>query len=203
MATQDFKGTISFPAGGALTGVSTAAEINTGTEAAKAIAPDQLAASSPTVVKLTLSGGQLTFPASQSASADANTLDDYEEGTWTPVLSFGGLSVGITYANRGGIYTKIGKQVTVTMIMELSSKGTSVGQVAITGLPFAVNAAYYAPVALLTLAVSFANQMMGYVIANSAVIGIYESTEAGAVTALTDTDFANNSYVYLSITYLV
>ena len=30
-------------------------------------------------------------------TAAANTLDDYEEGTWTPVLSFGGGSTGITY----------------------------------------------------------------------------------------------------------
>jgi hypothetical protein len=30
------------------------------------------------------SGAGITFPAAQSASSDANTLDDYEEGTWTP-----------------------------------------------------------------------------------------------------------------------
>ena len=49
----------------------------------------------------------ITFPATQVASADANTLDDYEEGTWTPTLtSFGGTGLAAT-----GYYTKIGRVV--------------------------------------------------------------------------------------------
>jgi len=53
------------------------------------------------------SGAGITFPASQSASTDANTLDDYEEGTWTPILaSFGGTGLAAT-----GYYTKIGRVV--------------------------------------------------------------------------------------------
>ena len=36
----------------------------------------------------TSNGSGITFPATQSASTNANTLDDYEEGTWTPVLTF-------------------------------------------------------------------------------------------------------------------
>jgi hypothetical protein len=52
------------------------------------------------------SGSGITFPASQSASSDANTLDDYEEGTWTPTDGSGaGLSFTNVYAN----YTKIGR----------------------------------------------------------------------------------------------
>ena len=46
------------------------------------------------------SGTGITFPATQSASSNANTLDDYEEGTWTPTVTFGGASVGITYNQR-------------------------------------------------------------------------------------------------------
>ena len=54
------------------------------------------------------SGAGITFPATQSASTDANTLDDYEEGTWTPTDASGaGLTVSITYAT----YTKIGNTV--------------------------------------------------------------------------------------------
>lgn len=49
------------------------------------------------------------FPATQSASADANTLDDYEEGTWTPTLtSFGG-----TGLSASGTYIKVGRIVTI------------------------------------------------------------------------------------------
>jgi hypothetical protein len=53
------------------------------------------------------SGSGITFPATASASSDANTLDDYEEGTWTPTLtSFGGTNLVAT-----GYYTKIGRIV--------------------------------------------------------------------------------------------
>ena len=53
------------------------------------------------------SGAGITFPATASASSDANTLDDYEEGTWTPTLtSFGGTNLAAT-----GYYTKIGRIV--------------------------------------------------------------------------------------------
>ena len=65
-------------------------------------------------------------------------LDDYEEGTWTPVLTFGGCSTGITYSNRGGNYTKIGRQVTLNFMIELSSKGSSTGDAVVGGLPYTI-----------------------------------------------------------------
>ncbi|KKL95613.1 hypothetical protein LCGC14_1852840, partial [marine sediment metagenome] len=91
-----------------------------------------------TIPTIDLTGGQLKFPASQSASADANTLDDYEEGTWTPDLQFGGLKVGITYDVQVGWYRKVGDKVTCNCYIDLSSKGSSVGIVNVFGLPFTV-----------------------------------------------------------------
>jgi hypothetical protein len=82
-------------------------------------------------------GKGVTFPASQSASSDANTLDDYAEGTWTPGVSFGGASVGVTYNTQTGRYTKMGRLVWVEFNVVLTSKGSSVGSAAVTGLPFA------------------------------------------------------------------
>ena len=52
------------------------------------------------------SGAGITFPASQSASSDANTLDDYEEGTWTPT---DGSGAGLSFTNVEATYTKIGR----------------------------------------------------------------------------------------------
>lgn len=91
-----------------------------------------------------LSNGQLQFPASQNASANANTLDDYEEGTWTPTATFqtpGNLSV--VYSTRTGSYTKVGRLVTVEMIIVTSTFTftTSSGVFQITGLPFTVTGA--------------------------------------------------------------
>ena len=76
------------------------------------------------------SGSGITFPATQSASSDANTLDDYEEGTWTP--SVGG---NATYTAQRGTYTKIGRQVVALFDIQISTIGTgSASQ--ISGLPF-------------------------------------------------------------------
>jgi hypothetical protein len=85
------------------------------------------------------SGVGITFPATQSASSDANTLDDYEEGTWTPTLVFGSGSTGITYTTRTGRYTKIGNYVFATGFVELSNKGSSTGDATFTGLPFSAD----------------------------------------------------------------
>jgi hypothetical protein len=75
------------------------------------------------------------FPAAAVASADVNTLDDYEEGTWTPVVSFGGASVGIT-GTFSGTYTKVGNVVTICYILGFTSKGTSTGTMKVAGVPF-------------------------------------------------------------------
>lgn len=85
-------------------------------------------------------GGQLAFPATQNASSDSNTLDDYEEGTFTPEVTFatpGDLSV--TYSIQGGRYTKIGRLVTIqiTIVTSVFTHTTASGNMQITGLPFA------------------------------------------------------------------
>lgn len=81
--------------------------------------------------------GQLRFPATQNASADANTLDDYEEGTFTPAFS----AVGATfsYATQYGSYTKIGNRVFVTIRLALNTSGNTLAgaTLTLTGLPFA------------------------------------------------------------------
>ena len=81
------------------------------------------------------SGAGITFPATQSASTDANTLDDYEEGTWTPVITLGGGS--ITYT-ASGHYTKVGRMVTVTGTFMTSAASSPSGVPYITGLPFTI-----------------------------------------------------------------
>jgi hypothetical protein len=58
------------------------------------------------------SGAGITFPATQDPSSNANTLDDYEEGAWTPGQG-GGLTVVGTFSSAGR-YVKIGRVVTIT-----------------------------------------------------------------------------------------
>lgn len=84
-------------------------------------------------------GGQVAFPATQNASAGANTLDDYEEGTWTPVLSNtvpGDMSVA--YTTQIGTYVKIGQTVNCSLTIVTSSFtwSTTSGAWSVTGIPF-------------------------------------------------------------------
>ena len=63
-------------------------------------------------------------------TAATNTLDDYEEGTWTPAIS------GLTLSSVGGSYTKIGNKVFFTFDIEASSATATSGDLKIGGLPF-------------------------------------------------------------------
>ena len=84
------------------------------------------------------SGSGITFPATQSASSDANTLDDYEEGTWTPTISNtpGGGTGSPTYATQSGYYTKIGKLVTCYANVGWNKNTMSGGNIRLSGVPF-------------------------------------------------------------------
>ena len=59
------------------------------------------------------SGFGITFPGTQVASTDANTLDDYEEGTWTPVYTGASGSAGTAAYSSSGAYIKVGNLVTL------------------------------------------------------------------------------------------
>jgi len=93
--------------------------------------------SNPTTISVggatpSASGAGITFPATQSASSNANTLDDYEEGTWTPV---DGSGASLSFTALDARYTKIGRMVQCfAQITYPSTANTS--PAAISGLPF-------------------------------------------------------------------
>ena len=100
-----------------------------------------IVASSKTAQTFALQGGTLSsgtgiaFPATQSASSNANTLDDYEEGTWTPNQG-AGLTVIGTFSSDGN-YTKVGRIVTIRGIVfgGTSVAASSSGRIS-SNLPF-------------------------------------------------------------------
>jgi hypothetical protein len=63
-------------------------------------------------------------------------LDDYEEGTWTPVATVSGFTTSIS--SLSGVYTKVGRKVTVRMQVNLSSVGRPTTYSEFSGLPFSV-----------------------------------------------------------------
>ena len=105
-----------------------------------------------TATKLTVSdsginiNGDITFSsASQgiclgvTSNTDANTLDDYEEGTWTPDFRGTSGSVGsaATNATKFGKYTKVGNLVTIVVQGYFTNLGSWSGNFEVQGLPFA------------------------------------------------------------------
>lgn len=85
-----------------------------------------------------LPAGQLSFPATPNPSADVNTLDDYQEGTFTPTI-YGETTAGVnSYISQVGTYTKIGNRVFFELYVRLNALDTILsGNVAVGGLPFA------------------------------------------------------------------
>ena len=124
----------------------------------------------------TANGVGVAFPATQVASSDANTLDDYEEGTWTPTDA-SGASLSITFNNA--TYTKIGRQVFVrcsTIVYPVTANGSSAS---IGGLPF-TNAAGESASSALVSANAFANRAL--VVSSASTIFIYATASSSAST---------------------
>jgi hypothetical protein len=88
-----------------------------------------------------LAGGGLKFPPTQIPSADPNTLDDYEEGTWTPNVTNTGYTY--TYSNQTGTYTKVGRKVTLSWRVAVTARsGSAGGGLPVVALPFTPSASF-------------------------------------------------------------
>ena len=138
-------------------------------------------------------------------TGSANKLDDYEEGTWTPVIAFGGNSVSAAYDNSvRGNYTKVGNLVTVTVRMVLTSKGSSTGSATVRGLPFTAtsNAASTSGGCIGDVAgLTFANQLLLRIGDSTTFMEVQEVTEGGSLSALTNSNFTDSTRLSWSATY--
>ena len=81
-----------------------------------------------------LSAGGLTF---NGDTAAANALDDYEEGSWTPVFQGTGSNPTVSYTIQVGRYVKVGTVITVSCRLRTASVTGGSGNLLIGGLPFA------------------------------------------------------------------
>jgi hypothetical protein len=142
-------------------------------------------------------------------SGSANTLGDYEEGTFSPVFQTGGNTNGITHSISSGTYTKVGNRVICNGFAVMSGKdGASLtgGNVTIGGLPFTIandNNAYAAG-AMSLRAVTFDDIPLLATVINTTNLDLREITDsAGDQTHLTDGNIASNSYIIFTIAYRV
>ena len=151
------------------------------------------------------SGAGISFPATQSASTDANTLDDYEEGTATATITTTSGSITLNASFNTIKYTKIGRAVHITGVLFVDSVSAPGGAATITGLPFANGSAKsnVAGVCIfaVTLAVTATTAIQGR-IEDSATGIILEKFTAGASTSIVG-DIQAGTQFKLNATYFV
>lgn len=151
--------------------------------------------------------GQIKFPATQNPSTDANTLDDYEEKVFSPLpsITFGGASVGMTFASQTARYTKIGRLCFFEIDLTLSAKGSSTGVAAINNLPFTAAAAPAAtiPIRVNAMASGVGDTLLAGNIGNGATTMRLDKYSAGSVVQLTEADFTATSRIVATGFYTV
>ena len=155
---------------------------------------------------LQLSSG-ITFPATAVDATDANTLDDYEEGTWTPAWVFstsGSATISITAAH----YVKIGKIVIASCQIGTSALSSPTGDATLAGLPFSSGAGTRSSVAI-----GFVQRwetsitLRGSIPASSSSIAFHVSGTIGEPTTLAGSDFRSTgnpvNLLHLTVCYEV
>ena len=148
------------------------------------------------------SGAGISFPATQSASSDANTLDDYEEGTFTPTI-YGGTTAGTTtYSNQSGAYTKVGRVVYFIVDVGWTAQ-TGTGALNMGGLPFTASSAQgqcnYSSNNLTLGATSFTS--LAQVNASTTTINFYQNPIGGGT--LTDVALDTSARIWISGFYFI
>ena len=150
---------------------------------------------------LQLSSG-INFPATQVASANANTLDDYEEGTWTGTLK-GSVSDPTTPVTASGRYTKIGRQVFVEITYNNVNTTGASGGMSIAGLPFTCNV-FTNGLGVVSLggAGTYTGDPFVFLNVNTSNLEFYADVSAASANAITHNASAGK-YINASMTYTV
>jgi hypothetical protein len=136
----------------------------------------------------------------------ANYLDDYEEGTWTPILTDDSGRAG-THAIQVGRYVKVGKLVHIQGRVELSSLASMSGLVNLTGFPFAnINVAEaYSSVNVSFadgLAITAGENLSATIVPNTTNAQMRLWDDAVGTTSLTTGELSSNGGFIFAATYI-
>ena len=153
------------------------------------------------------SGHGIDFGATANAPGLAGlgteTLDDYEDGTWTPALISGGSTnpTGGGALSPSGRYTKIGNRVWVTFYVGRSYTNSPNGGIMISGLPYTINAStngYYTP--CVTYNVTYGDNGVPFLIPSggNTTLSLYATSSGGTWPQLTWQDHASSSGTYVT-----
>ena len=123
-------------------------------------------------------------------TAADNYLDDYEEGTWTPVMRDATTGGNVaSAANLSGLYTKIGRHVNLTIrVINVSKTGmTATNDIYITGLPFAasdLSPSYRHIGSVESTRIDYGNSIQSRVTENTSYMMLSSSTNVGGLGTL-------------------
>lgn len=143
----------------------------------------------PSVTSITVGGG--------------TALGTFVQNTYSPVLAFGGASVGITYNTQSGQYIQIGNTVFFTAYINISSKGSSTGSATLSlpvnsgGNLTSISPGYWSNITLTALYIN----LNGYIQSN--VLNLAQSASGQSATPLTDVNMGVNSIVIFSGFYFI
>lgn len=159
----------------------------------------------PATGTASLLGTAQTYGALKTFSAGINlgntTLSNYIEGEWSPTLTFGGGSTGMTL-DVDGRYTRVGNTVTAWGRMDVTAKGSSTGNASVGNLPFTssnITTLFY-PVHFYVENIAFTGYLEAAVV-NNATSFLLVQNNSGTFTVLTDTAFSNGDDLYFTVTY--
>jgi hypothetical protein len=159
---------------------------------------------------VSINADTLDFPNGTTISGDVEFADEVTltpvGGTFTPGLTFGGGSTGMTFTSRSGRWQRLGDTIYFTLALRLFAKGSSTGTAIITGLPVAVSATSDSALAVEARGMGgLTGPPVAVPVNSSSTVSIlYTSAVAtGAQTAMTDANFTSASVVAISGSYQV
>lgn len=140
------------------------------------------------------------------ASLVGRSVPVFEVGTWTPTVTFGGGSTGITYTTQEGHYTREGNWVSVHAYIVLSNKGSDTGTALIAGLPFTARnttaSSQSLSVGNMANAASLTSPVTAYATDNGTTINLVDWGATGSA-VLDNTNFGNTTSISITGKYQI
>lgn len=161
-------------------------------------------------ILMTTAGTGIDFSAATpdgTGTTGSEILDDYEEGTWSPLYSDGTFNAS-AYTIRVGSYVKIGKQVTVKLRVRPSNIGSVAGNLRFKGLPFTSDSASNSDGAACVgyavgMALTAGESLTGYIAASSTNLFLRQYDVTTGNSPCTNTEFPVNGEIMITATYEV
>jgi hypothetical protein len=129
------------------------------------------------------------------------TQINYTEGTFTPAVTFGGGSTGITYTTQTGFYERIGRMVHVEIAVLLSAKGSSTGAAVITGLPLTVAATSAGHYQMSAMTAGVGDTYLQGAFSGASTNFNLQDIAAGSAAQITEVDFSDTTLIRINGVY--